>query len=59
MKAATLVDALDLDAWANRREAEALFPELVRRLIRATKHDISRLHFSSGEGVRQHGPTAS
>jgi hypothetical protein len=59
MKAATLQDALDLDAWANRREAEALFPELVRRLIRATKHDILPPSFPSGEGVRQHGPTAS
>lgn len=51
-----LIDALELETWANRRDAEARLPELLRLLIRATIPRISRLHFPSGEGVRQRGP---
>lgn len=51
-----LIDALELDTWSNRRDAEAYLPELLRLLVRATIPRISRLHFPSGEGVRQRGP---
>jgi hypothetical protein len=50
-----LVDALDLETWANRRDAEGLLPELIVRLIYATNSRITRFHFPFGEGVRQRG----
>jgi hypothetical protein len=50
-----LVDALDLETWANRRDAEGVLPELIFRLIHATNSRITRIHFPFGEGVRQRG----
>ena len=48
----TFVDATDLVAWANRRDAQALLPALVRRLILATTTQVSRVGVRSGEGVQ-------
>ena len=36
MLSALLVDATDLDRWGQRRDAQALLPRLLRRLIHAT-----------------------
>ena len=52
---ATFVDATDLVAWANRRDAQAFLPALVRRLILATTPQVSRVGVRSGEGVQLAG----
>ncbi len=51
MSNATLVNATDLDLWANRRDAQGLLPELVRRLVHGSAHDVVRSGFRSGEGI--------
>ena len=51
----TFVDATDLVAWANRRDAQAFLPTLVRRLILATTTQVSRVGVRSGEGVQLAG----
>src|SRR6266436_1098094 len=55
MKRATWVDATDLDGWANRREAQAELPRLVRRLVHATVERPRRVTFPAGEGVQLGG----
>ena len=50
-----LVDATDLAFWANRRDAQALLPRLVRRLIHATVDHPKRICFRAGEGVQLGG----
>ncbi len=50
-----LVDATDLDCWANRRDAQGRLPQLIRRLILATVDDISLIEFRAGEGVQLGG----
>lgn len=45
-----LVDATDLDAWAERRDAQELLPRLVRALLHATP-GVSRISVRAGEGV--------
>ena len=52
---ATFVDATDLVAWANRLDAQAFLPTLVRRLILATTTQVSRVGVRSGEGVQLAG----
>ena len=52
---ATFVDATDLVAWADRRDAQAFLPTLVRRLILATTTQVSRVGVRSGEGVQLAG----
>lgn len=54
MNAATLVDATDLDAWADRRNAQHDLPRLVRRLVHSTSQQPGRIQFRAGAGV-QHG----
>jgi hypothetical protein len=51
MPSVTLIDATDLTAWANRRDAQARLPQLVRRLVVTTASGVMRLQFRSGEGV--------
>jgi hypothetical protein len=55
MNSLTLVNATDLERWADRRDAQQLFPQLVRRLVLATGQRVSRASFRSGEGVQLPG----
>lgn len=50
-----LVDATDLVEWAHRRDAQALLPQLVQRLILATTDRARRVAFRSGEGINLSG----
>lgn len=50
-----LVDATDLERWADRRDSQELLPELVWRLVIATGLRISRASFRSGEGIQLGG----
>lgn len=50
-----LVDASDLDAWADRLDARAMLPQLVRRLIHATTDRPVRIAFGAGEAVQLGG----
>lgn len=50
-----MIEATDLEHWADRREAEHELPKLVRRLIRETVTDPRRVNFPAGEGVRLPG----
>lgn len=43
MKSLTLVDATDLERWADRPDAQHLFPQAVRRLVLATPRSPERL----------------
>lgn len=49
------IDATDLNGWANRRDAQARLPQLLRRLIHATVQQIRRVGFPSGESVQMGG----
>ena len=51
---ATLIDATGLASWADRRDAQAFLPSVVRRLIVATAQ-VTQLSFRSGEGVQLSG----
>jgi hypothetical protein len=46
-----LASATDLAQWAERRDAQAQLPQLVRRLIAATANGLSRLTIRAGEGI--------
>ena len=50
-----LCDATDLAAWADRREAQSVLPRLIRRLIRATGADVTKIHVRTDEGVQLSG----
>ena len=52
MPSRMLVDATDLNSWANRRDAQGRLPQFIRRLILATVDDISLIEFRAGEGVQ-------
>ena len=52
---AALCDATDLQAWADRREAQSVFPRLVRGLIRATGVRVTKLHVRTDDGVQLTG----
>src|SRR3984893_11867071 len=45
----------DLDHWADRRDGQAMLPELIRRLILAEKGYFPELRFPSGDSVQMHG----
>lgn len=45
-------NATDLDQWADRREAQATLPRLIRRLVLASVKKVERLHFRSDEGIQ-------
>lgn len=49
------IDATDLNQWANRRDAQARLPQLLRRLIHATVQQPRRVGFPSGESVQMGG----
>ena len=50
------VEATDLVHWAERRDAQELFPELISRLILATTQTVTkRLQFRSGDSIQQEG----
>lgn len=46
-----LVNATDLDLWANRLDCQGLTPQLIRRLVHASVRRVLRMSFRSGEGV--------
>jgi transcriptional regulator with XRE-family HTH domain len=46
------IDSTDLDRWADRRDAQSLFPELISRLLVATYGSGSILRFPSGDSVQ-------
>ena len=49
---ATLVTATDQNRWAaTRLDAQAMLPQLVRRLVRESVARVERLHFRAHEGV--------
>ena len=50
-----LCDATDLEAWADRREAQSVLPRLVRRLMRATGVRLTKLHVRTDEGIQLSG----
>lgn len=50
-----LADATDLKHWADRRDAQALLPELLRRLVLATGNGVEHVSFRSGDGVQLGG----
>ena len=52
---ASLCNATDLKAWADRRQAQGLFPLAIRRLILATGVGVTKLHVRTGEGVHLPG----
>lgn len=55
MKHATLVDATDLDAWADRLDGRFGLPRLLRRLVVATTSGLRRVAFRAGEGTQLPG----
>jgi hypothetical protein len=50
-----LVDATDLNSWANRRDAQEKLPQLLRRLVHATTDSQMRISFPAGESVQSGG----
>ena len=46
-----LVNALDLQHWADTKESESLMPELMRRLIHASIKVITRISFPNEDSV--------
>jgi hypothetical protein len=51
MRSAILIDATDLNSWAKRRDAQALLPKLIRRLVHASIDRVIRASFRAGEGI--------
>ena len=49
------IDATDLNQWANRQDAQARLPQLLRRLIHATVQQLQRIGFPAGESVQMGG----
>ncbi len=49
-----LIDATQLSQWATTRDAQAIFPQLIRRLLASTP-GISNLSMRSGDGVSAPG----
>ena len=49
------VDSTDLKSWAARRDCQGDLPLLIRRLIRATSPDISKILFPAGDNVSSPG----
>lgn len=50
-----LVDAKDIEDWAERLEARSELPRLTRGLLLATTPGIEVLHFPAGEGIQAGG----
>src|SRR5712692_10362942 len=49
------IDATDLEQWADRRDSQALLPEVIRQLVYATVAAAHRIEFRTGEGVQLPG----
>src|ERR1700733_2916561 len=49
------IDGTDLVQWADRRDSQSRFPEVVRQLILATVDNLRRVAFRAGEGVQLPG----
>lgn len=49
------IDATELNSWANRRDAQARLPQLLRRLINATVQRLLRIGFPAGDSVQMGG----
>ena len=54
-KMSVLVSATDIEWWANRRDAQEVLPQLIRRLIYATVPRIVQLEFRGDEGIQLGG----
>src|SRR4051794_19722901 len=53
---ALLVDASDIVAWSDRRDAQERIPQLLRQLVLATLDDaVTSLEARAGEGVQLGG----
>ncbi len=50
-----LITGTDLNLWSNRRDAQSVLPQVVRRLIHATVGRILRIGFPAGEAVQMGG----
>ncbi len=55
MTSTLLINAKDIEQWAERLDARSQLPRLVRRLIQASTPDIERLQFAADEGVQLDG----
>ncbi len=55
MQSITLVDGTDLTYWANRRDAQAQLPQLLRKLVHATVEQVLSIGFPAGEGIQLGG----
>src|SRR5688572_5022474 len=55
MPSITLIDATDLERWANSRRAQEQLPVLVRRLIHATTTTATHIGLPGGDAVQQGG----
>jgi transcriptional regulator with XRE-family HTH domain len=51
----TFANATDLNQWANRRDAQDTFPQLIRRLVLATVDNVTHIDFRAHEGVQLAG----
>jgi hypothetical protein len=51
----TLANATDIHEWANRLEARALLPRVIRRLIQASMPGLIRLNIRADEGIQEPG----
>ena len=51
MKHEALVNATDLDQWAQKNESKALLAKLIRRLLQASAVKFKRIDFQSEEGI--------
>lgn len=55
MPSFALVNARDLERWANSRQAQEMLPALVRRLIHATTTTAMHIGLPAGDAVQQGG----
>lgn len=51
MKHEALVNATDLDLWAQKNESKALLAKLIRRLLQASGVKFKKIEFQSEEGI--------
>lgn len=49
------VTARELEAWADTLDARSTLPQLIRRLVRATGKDLTKVEFPAGEQVQRPG----
>jgi transcriptional regulator with XRE-family HTH domain len=49
------VTSAELEIWANYRESQAKFPQLIRGLIHGTNPTIEQIEFPAGDGIQHRG----